>query len=307
MGKASRKKRQTAAGQAVDGGASGGTGTRPAPAPYVVRPFADLPGETNWVAMREIVPAATAPLTLRADLPGVPPDAPCDVTLCTVLPMAWPGLRRADGQAMVALQTVQSGGDPSRDVAQALLAVLAAEPGTPVSGLPPATADTPRLQDLVENDAPLTVTVHEDFSFWIAPDTTLEADAKASLQEANAAIIPTVKMAAADSAYWCRVGERTHIRWILPHDEDVATNALARLHAAGADTLGDGTRLLGAFRAAGLLCPVWDLDPAQDAAAYERPLATLVAAMDAALPDAPLSAEERRARNGLLSRQLTLR
>jgi hypothetical protein len=151
------------------------------------------------------------------------------------------------------------------------------------------------------------VTVHEDFSFWIAPDTTLEADAKASLEEANAAIIPTVKMAAADSAYWCRVGERTHIRWILPHDEDVATNALARLHAAGADTLGDGTRLLGAFRAAGLLCPVWDLDPAQDAAAYERPLATLVAAMDAALPDAPLSAEERRARNGLLSRQLTLR
>ena len=307
MGKASRKKRQAAAGQAAVAGASGGTGTRPAPAPYVVRPFADLPGEINWVAMREIVPAATAPLTLRADLPGVPPDAPRDVTLCTVLPMAWPGLRRADGRAMVALQTVQSGGDPSRDVAQALLAVLAAEPGTPVSGLPPATAATPRLQDLVENDAPLTVTVHEDFSFWIAPDTTLEADAKASLQEANAAIIPTVKMAAADSAYWCRVGERTHIRWILPHDEDVATNALARLHAAGADTLGDGTRLLGAFRAAGLLCPVWDLDPAQDAAAYERPLATLVAAMDAALPDAPLSAEERRARNGLLSRQLTLR
>ena len=35
-----------------------------APAPYVARTFAGLPGECDWVALREIVPAATAPLTL---------------------------------------------------------------------------------------------------------------------------------------------------------------------------------------------------------------------------------------------------
>lgn len=299
MGKASRKKRQAAE--------AGTAPPKAIPAPYVVRPFHGLPGETDWVAMREIVPAATAPLTIRADAPGVPADAPRQVTLCTVLPMAWPGLRRADGEAMVALQTIQSSGDPSRDVAQALLAVLAAEPGTPVSGLPPATAQTPRLQDLVAADGSLAVTVHADFGFWVAPDTVLEADAQASLDEANAAIIPTTKMPGVASAYWCRVGERTHLRWILPHDEDAATDALARLHAAGADGLGDGTRLLGAFRAGGLLCPVWDLDPTAAAADYAAALAGLARALEQALTGAPLTADERRAKNGLLSRQLTLR
>ncbi|MCA0436167.1 MAG: DUF5926 family protein [Austwickia sp.] len=315
MGKASRRKRQAQVAQdtQVALGAQGAQGTRGTrgtkaiPAPYVARPFHGLPAESDWVAMREIVPAATATLAIRPDAPGVPADAPAEVTVATVLPMAWPGMRRADGAALVALQTVQSGGDPSRDVAQALLAVLAAEPGTPVAGLPPATAQTPRLQDLIAPDGDLAVTVHDDFGFWIAPDTTLEGEAKASLEEANAAIIPTTKMAAADSAYWCRVGERTHLRWILPHDEDAAIDALARLHAAGTDSLGEHTRLLGAFRAGGLLCPVWDLDPARTAGDYEDPLATLAAALTAALTDAPLTSQERRAKNGLLSRQLTLR
>ncbi len=115
-------------------------------------------------------------------------------------------------------------------------------------------------------------------------------------------------MAAAPSAYWCRVGERTHLRWILPHDEDRATNALARLIAGGDETLGENTRLLGAFRACGLLAPVWDLDPALEAADYEDALAALAVRFDAALAvDAPLTPEERRARAGLLGRQLTLR
>lgn len=309
MGKASRKKRQAA--ESAAGSA------KLVPAPYVARPFAGLPGEADWVAMREIVPSATATVALAEDAyrfaglaagaPGTRADAPREVTLCTVLPMAWPGLRRVDGAAMIALQTVQSGSDPSRDVAQALLGVLAAEPGTPVTGLPAATADTPRLQDLLDLAASFEVTVHEDFAFWVAPNATLEAEARASLDEANAAIIPTVKLPGAPSAYWCRVGERTHVRWMLGDDEDAATDALARLHASGRDTLGAGTRLLGAFRAGGLLCPVWDLDPAKEAGDYEAPMAELATAYAEALRAAPLSPEERRAKNGLLSRQLTLR
>jgi len=35
-----------------------------APAPFVARPFEGLTGETDWVAMREVVPAATATVTL---------------------------------------------------------------------------------------------------------------------------------------------------------------------------------------------------------------------------------------------------
>ena len=115
-------------------------------------------------------------------------------------------------------------------------------------------------------------------------------------------------MSALPSAYWVRIGERAHIRLVLPEDEDAATDALARLHAAGEDGLGENTRLLGAFRTCGLLVPVWDLDPELDAAAHEDELAAWGTRYQQALAvDAPLTADERRARSGLLSRQVTLR
>ena len=115
-------------------------------------------------------------------------------------------------------------------------------------------------------------------------------------------------MAALPSAYWCRIGDRTHIRLVLPDEEDAATDALARLWASGAAGVGDGTRMLGAFRACGLLVPVWDLDPALGADDYEDALAAWgTRYADALASDAPTSAEERRARSGFLSRQVTLR
>ena len=49
----------------------------------------------------------------------------------------------------------------------------------------------------------------------------------------------------------------------MPHDEEALLDALARLHAAGADQLIADTRLVGSFRAHGLLVPVWDL-PGRD-------------------------------------------
>ena len=52
MGKATRRRK----------GADHGSATpRVQPAPFVARPFEGLPGETDWVAMREVVPSATAP------------------------------------------------------------------------------------------------------------------------------------------------------------------------------------------------------------------------------------------------------
>ena len=209
---------------------------------------------------------------------------------------------------MVGLQTATAGSDASRDVAKVVLDLLELPPGTPLRPGLPATADTPRLQDLLELDAPFEVTVHDGFDFWVAQGAELDADARASLQQANDSMVPTQKLAATESAYWCRVGDRTHLRWILPDDEDAATDALARLHAAGADLLGEQTRLLGAFRACGLLAPVWDLDPDLPGSAYEQPLATLATRYGDALAESkPLTAEQRRARSGLLSRQLTLR
>ena len=65
---------------------------------------------------------------------------------------------------------------------------------------------------------------------------------------------------------------------MLPHDEEPLLDALARLHARGADGLGEGTRLIGTFRADGLLVPVWDLAPGTEADAVEAPAAAFAGA-----------------------------
>jgi hypothetical protein len=275
--------------------------------PIVVRPFAGLPQETDWVALREVVPSATAPLTLRA-------DSERKVTLVTVLPLAWPALVRADGEILLALQTSSRGADPSRDLAQALLAALDSEPGNGLSGLGEP-GDGPRLQELITDDG-LDVTVHDGFEWWLG-DVPAEAgsDAAVSLEQANASVVPTVRLTAAPAAYWCRIGERCHLRWVLPYDEEPLLDALARLAARGELGLGEGTKYVGAFRALGLVIPVWDLPvPAagqsvQEAAAeVEEPLAGLAARLEVALAESgPLDSAARRARAGVVSRQVTLR
>jgi len=276
------------------------------PAPFVARPFEGLTGETDWVAMREVVPAATATVALARG--AVVADGPQTATMTTVLPLAWSGLRRTDGAVMVALQSGSTTGDASRDVAQVLLATAAAELGMPLPSAPLATPATPRLQDILDPSAAFEVTVHEGFDFWVADTGDLDEAGKEALEQANASAIPTTKLKSAPSAYWCRVGERTYLRWVLPHNEDAATDGLARLHAAATTSLGEGTRLLGAFRACGLLVPVWDLDPSLVADDYESEVAEIAVRLEEALAQTgALSAEERRARSGLLSRQVTLR
>jgi len=276
----------------------------------VARPFEGLPGETDWVAMREVVPAATATVTIAAgqvdgDVSGRDPE---NATVTTVLPYGWSGLRRTDGAVMVALQSGSTTGDASRDLAQVLLATAAADVGTPLPSAVLATSSTPRLQDVLDLTVPFEVTMHEGFDFWVPDTGDLDEAGKEALDRANEAAIPTTKLDSAPSAYWCRVGERAYLRWVLPHDEDAATDALARLHAASASSLGEGTRLLGAFRTSGLLVPVWDLDLRLNAADYEEALGQLAVRLQEALAQSgPLSAEERRARSGLLGRQVTLR
>ena len=296
MGKASRRQR---------GSDSASRQSRPQPAPFERRPFEGLEGETDWVALREILPAATATVTVRPE--HVPDGAPREVTVATVLPMAWPGLHRADGTVLIGTQSGNASGDASRDLAAQLLASLAAEQGQPVVTTAPVTADSPRLQDVLVPGTGFDVTVHEGFDFWVEGQE-LEGEAADSLERANATVVPTVAMAALPSAYWVRIGDRAHIRLVLGDDEDAATDALARLHAAGEDGLGGDSRLLGAFRACGLLVPVWDLDPTLEAGDHEDELTAWGERYAAALAaDAPLTAEERRARAGLLSRQVTLR
>lgn len=295
MGKASRR-RET---RHTSGAA------RPAPAPFVRRPFEGLPAETEWVAMREILPAATADVRF-GDGAG-PTDAPRAATLATVLPMAWPGLHRTGGGVLVATQAGATCGDASRDIAAAWLLAAASPEGTPIAHVPTPTADTPRLQDLVDGTAPFNVTLHDGFGFWVG-DTELDEDGAASLEQANQSIVPSTRVEGAPSVFWVRFGERTFIRWVLPQAEEAATDGLARLTAADAHRLGGDARLLGAFRACGLLIPVWEVDPAAEAESFADAVRQLAGPLADAIADTtPLTAEERRARSGLLSRQVTLR
>lgn len=293
MGKASRRKKE----------AQGKTKVRPAP--YIARPFAGLPGEPDWVAAYEIIPAATA--TLRLDTGAVPEGSPETVTLATVLPMAWPALRRDDGDILIASQAGSSSGDPSRDLAQALLSALAAEPGTPVTQLPRSTEETPRLQDLLDTEADFDITVHEGFDFWVEGQEVSD-EAADSLERANESVVPTERVPGTPHTYWCQIGERTYIRHVIAADEDAATTALARLHAKGESHLDEDRRLLGAFRAGGLLVPVWEVPADTSAADHEGAVADFATRFAAALATTDdLTSEERRARSGLLSRQVTLR
>jgi hypothetical protein len=266
----------------------------------VARPFEGLPGECDWVALRELVPSATAPLTLAG--------SDREVTLATLLPLALPAIVRADGRILLGLQVHARSGDVSRDVAHVLEQALEAEPGTMVSttGLP---GPGPRLQDLLDTGAPIEPEVHADFGFWLEGSTSEDPEVAASMERANSAVVPTVRLAQdLGAAYWCRIGAKAHLRWAVPYEEDALLDALARLGAAGELHLGEDSRYAGSFRAHGLLVPVWDLPAEPLAGQWEEPAAAFATRLAEVIDaDGPLSSAERRARDGIRGRQLTLR
>ncbi|CAM5379689.1 hypothetical protein STENM223S_09663 [Streptomyces tendae] len=149
--------------------------------------------------------------------------------------------------------------------------------------------------------------VHSGFEFWVPDPENATPDVAASLERANAAAIPTVRLEGVDAAYWCETPDKNHLRWVMPHEEERLLDALARLHAAGRSSLGEGTRLVGSFRAHGLTVPVWDLPSEITAQDIEKPAAEFAERLAEALAtDAPLTHDERRARGGLTNRQVTL-
>jgi hypothetical protein len=271
---------------------------------FVARPFEGLTDEPEWIALRELIPAASAPLRLAPSMVEEFGDRP--VTLATVLPMAWPAMVKPDGRVFIGLQRHVQSGDVSRDLAVALFCALSTEPGSPVSvpGLP---GEGPRLQDVIV-DGPLDITLHDGFGFWLDDDAGDDPNVMASLERANESIYPTVRLSAARAAYWCRVPEKSHVRWVLTGAEDPALDALARLSAAGELLLGTETKFAGMFRAHGLLVPVWDVPRDPEATDWEDPLADFAKRYAEAVSSSePLTPAERRARQGLLGRQITLR
>lgn len=266
----------------------------------VLRPFEGLAGEPDWVAMREIVPAATAELKLTGK------DSDRSLQLSTVLPMAGPALVRQDGTIMLGCQTQTSSGDAARDIGDALQQAVRAEPGTAIAPrpLPP---DAPRVQDLIDSSVAPRVVVHSGFDYWVDDAVELDAAATASMERANDAVMPTARLAAVEAAFWIVYGERRQLRWVLAGAEDVVVDALARLQTDGGLAVGEGSRYLGSFRALGLLVPVWDLADGVEVDHVEDPAAEFETRLTQALVQTdPLTGAERRARESLLARQLTV-
>ena len=270
---------------------------------FVLRPFEGLPGEPDWVAFRELVPAATA--TART----IKKYGAVDVVVATMIPGGYSAIHREDGTIMLSLQGALASTDLSRDLAGALLEAIDAEPGTSIVGA--QHPDGPRLQEVLDLKAPFTVTVHSDYEFAVDAGEKRDEDFEEALRDAAEGIIPTVRLSSVEHAYWCDM-DKQFLRWVREEDEDTVVNAIARLHAKRESAIkmsdGEEARFLGMFRAGGLVIPVWEFPAGTTADDVEQPVAELGKRLDAALKvDAPLTYDERRAKAGIISRQVTLR
>lgn len=262
--------------------------------PFVERPFEGLTPEAELVAMREILPLATIEAQLTSGH---------EVTFATILPGMASAIRREDGVLLVAVQTVMSSGDPSLDIATRVLRGLDLEPGTSLE-LSEQPEPGPRLQDIVESFGEFAL--HEEPTFWMTAEEVDKPENQRALADSREQLIPTKAVAGVPGAYWCRMSHE-FVRYVRPEPRDAILDALARMRVAGTATF-DESRFIGAFRAQGLLIPVWQLQAGSEADELEKPLAVFAKELDKAIESTdPLTPDEKRARAGIVSRQVTLR
>lgn len=267
---------------------------------FVARPFEDLPFEADLICLRELVPAATASAKLKEEFGGQ------EITITSLLPAAWQAWHREDGALLAGMQVPVSSTDASRDVAHGSLAAAEAQPGTTIE----ATTEPgqgPRLQDILDTDHPFDIRVLETFEYWKLPEAETDSDVAAALEQANDSISPTEKIASVKSAYWTEMSGRTYVRWARPEGEDSIVDALASLQVEGLNDLGGPGTFLGYFRAHGIIVPVWELEFGTQVDDIEEPIAEFGKRLDAAMNSGePLTTEARRARSGIVARQLTI-
>ena len=275
----------------------------------VTRPFAGLAAECDLVALREFVPSATATLPTA---PGFAAKRP--VTLATVLPGAVAARVRATPPPIgfVAAQVQFQSENPAADLAAAIAWTQTTDPGESLNSVGDADVTAQSLTEVIDPATALDLTVHQDFNWWVPEGVQPDPQVAATIEQANQAIMPSDRLRldadAVGAAWWVDAGEKAHLRWVRPEDEDALMLALARLHASGGLHLGEGSRFAGSFRTHGLLVPVFDLDRERHATEWVQPATEFGTRLGEALAsDAPLSPDERRSRDGLRSRQITLR
>jgi len=218
-------------------------------------------------------------------------------------------MHRPDGTILLSVQDAPPSDALTADLAATLLATLAAEPGTAVPPLRSTNHDVV-LQNVLDVSVPLALELQPGYDYWLDESAERTPEVLQSLKDAADVTVPMAEVPGVEHAYWCQMN-RPFVRWVRAEDEDDVVKAIARLHAArnSAITLPDDeARFLGMFRAGGLTIPVWELPDGTEADDLAAPMAAFAKEFDAALAKSgPLDANERRARDGILSRQLTLR
>lgn len=291
MGKKSRRKKVT-----------GNKKFRPIISP-VARPFEGMDAEAKLVAMHTILPAATLAAKTTEQYGSR------DFYFATLLPDAAAAMIRRDGVILIGLQRRSKTRDAAHDLGVALVAALdrakkveegAAEPGL----VPVDVRDAgPRVVDMVESTGEFKL-FHE-MSFWVADDesdqTVLDAVHKTSEE-----LVPTEAILGVEDSYWHHMGEY-YVRWVRTEDEHDLFSALARLQAARELSLGMGDSFIGAFRADGISIPVFEFPGKVEPAELTEPIKQLNQKLEAALANTePLTDDEKRARAGLVSRQVSV-
>ncbi|WP_099332863.1 DUF5926 family protein [Actinomyces minihominis] len=302
MGKASRRKK-------IDPSKKG---TYRAPIPFVDRPFEGLTIERELVAMRELIPCATLTAKSSKETGGVEFD------FVTLVPDGAPAMIREDGRILVGLQTRFNSSDLSHDLGGALGSALVMKASGETGVVRFDVRDeAPRLQEILDSsflaegaqqaDAAAKMEITEDFGFWFGVDEELSEDTLDALQQNREDMVPTEAVPGTEGMYWCAMNNN-FVRYVTEIDEAPLFTALARLQASGTAKLGEGSKFVGAFRACGIAIPVFQVDSELTAADLEKPAHELRKSLDAALAlDTPLNDDERRARAGLVSRQVTIR
>lgn len=293
MGKASRRKKVVT------------SAARPAyraPIPFRERPFDGLPAEIQLVAMREFIPCAVLPARTTAEHGGI------DVDIVTLLPDGHGAMVRGDGRILVGLQTRFHSGDLSHDAGGALAAAIARKEAGEEGMVSVDVRDpAPRLQDLLDPAVAPDLQIREDFGYWFDPEAEVTPEMEQALERNRADVVPTRAVPGVEGMYWCEMNH-TFIRYVTDYPESRLFTALARLQLAGTARIGEGSRFVGAFRACGLAIPVFQLEDGvgpDDVASDARALADGLEAVLGA--DEPLTPELRRVRDGLVSRQVTIR
>ncbi len=293
MGKASRRKKVvTRAGRPAP---------RP-PIPFRDRPFEGLSHEADLVAMREIIPCASLTAHTSVELGGVEFD------VVTLLPDGHPAMVRPDGHIMIGLQTRFHSGDLSHDAGGALLAAIARRAEGSTGLVPFDVRDpAPRLQDLLDDSLTEDMEIRPDFGYWLDPNGEVTPEIARALEQNREDVVPTEQVPGMPGMFWCEMN-RNFVRYVTDVEESTLFTALARLQAAGQAQMGEGSRFVGAFRACGLAIPVFELADGASALDVAGDAAVLVRNLDAALDVTDsLTPDERRAREGLVSRQVTIR